>query len=266
MDALKYSIVAALILLPFTATGQVTDFVAETYTDSLGNELQYRLLKPADYDSSRQYPLVLFLHGAGERGSDNFSQLKWGVTHFAEPRMREQYPAFVVAPQVPSDESWAPLGAIRDTSSFSMPMKQEPTPSMRLTVELLDKLQDRYSIDDKRLYVTGISMGGFGTFDLIQRHPNRFAAAVPVCGGGDATRAFFIKDMPIWVFHGAKDEVVSPKYSRTMVRALRVAGGSPGYTEYPDEGHIGAWVHAYSNPHLYEWMFSKSLGKEAEQE
>lgn len=249
-----------ILLLAEPAVAQMTDFKAETYTDSADNELNYRILKPAEYDSTKSYPLVLFLHGASERGSDNYSQLKWGVSHFAEPKMREKYPAFVVAPQVPEGSFWSTdLGAIQDTTSFSVPMLEEPTKPMRLTIELLEQLQERFSINENRLYVTGISMGGFGTFDLIERHPNMFAAAIPISGGGDATRAFFLKDLPIWLFHGAEDEKVRPEYSRNIVDAIRVAGGSPGYTEYPDEDHVGAWVQAYSNPHLYEWIFSKSL-------
>ena len=248
------------LLFPQISVGQITDFEAQTFQDSVGNELKYRILKPAEYDSSKSYPLVLFLHGAGERGSDNFSQLKWGVSHFAEPKFREKYPAFVVAPQVPQGQTWA--GLPEDTSSspsFTMPLRSEPTEPMKLTISLLDTLEKRYSIDTKRLYVTGISMGGFGTFDLIERFPNKFAAAVPICGGGDITRAYFLKDMPIWVFHGAKDQIVPPQYSRNIVSAIRVAGGSPGYTEYPDQGHIGAWVEAYNNSHLYEWLFNQKL-------
>lgn len=255
-------IIVTIVLL-FSSYGiveaQVTDFEAQTFTDSTGQELQYRILKPANYDSTKSYPLVLFLHGAGERGNDNFSQLKWGAPHFAEPKMREKYPAFVVAPQVPEGEYWSSLKSVRDTSSYSQPMNQEPSPPMQLTISLLEKLQDKFSVDANRLYVTGISMGGFGTFDIIQRHANKFAAAVPVCGGGDLTRAFTLTDIPLWVFHGTEDEVVDPKFSRSMVEAIRIAGGSPGYTEYPDEGHVGAWVQAYRNPHLYEWLFSKGL-------
>lgn len=241
---------------------QVTDFEAKVYQNESGDELKYRILKPADYDSSKSYPLVLFLHGAGERGDDNFSQLKWGVSHLAEPKMREKYPAFIVAPQVPEDESWSPLEAIRDTSSFSQSMSEEPSPPMKLTIDLLDELEGKFSVDEDRIYVTGISMGGFGTFDIIQRQANKFAAAVPICGGGDLTHAFTLTDLPIWVFHGTEDEVVVPEYSRAMVEAIRIAGGSAGFTEYPDEGHVGAWVQAYSNPHLYEWMFSKERSSE----
>lgn len=247
-----------LALLITNATqAQVTDFEAEIYSDKEANELNYRILKPAGYDSSKSYPLVLFLHGAGERGSDNYSQLKWGASNFAEPKFREKYPAFVVAPQVPEGKTWAGLPSRDDTTNHTMPLQSEPTQPMKLTLKLLDSLQQRYAIDTNRLYVTGISMGGFGTFDIVQRHPNKFAAAVPICGGGDISNAFLIKDLPMWVFHGARDQIVSPKYSRSMVSAIQISGGSPGFTEYPDEGHIGAWVEAYSNPHLYEWMFSR---------
>lgn len=239
------------------SSAQITDFQAKTYADSIGNKLHYRLLKPANYDSTKSYPLVLFLHGAGERGNDNFSQLKWGVYHFAEPEMREQYPAFVVAPQVPKGESWAGIRLKQDSTSHNHPLRTEPTRPMQLTMELLDKLQSRYSIDESRLYVTGLSMGGFGTFDIVERNPHKFAAEIPVSGGGDISRAYFLKDLPIWVFHGAQDEIVSPKYSQSMVSAIQIAGGIPGFTLYPDKGHIGAWVEAYNDPNLYKWLFSQ---------
>lgn len=253
-------LVLLIFIIPCVINAQITSFEAKTFQDSAGSELDYRILKPADYDTSKSYPLVLFLHGAGERGSDNYSQLTWGVSHFAEPKFRKKYPSFVVAPQVPKGETWAGLPNDNTPSaSYTMPLREKPTRPMKLTIGLLDSLEQNYSIDVSRLYVTGISMGGFGTFDLIQRMPNKFAAAVPICGGGDVSKAFLLKDMPLWVFHGSQDEAVSPEFSRSMVSGIRIAGGSPGYTEYPDEGHVGAWVQAYSNPHLYEWMFSKQL-------
>lgn len=260
----KILVTAGILFLTYSiGKAQLTDFEPKIFTDNSGQELQYRILKPANYDSTKSYPLVLFLHGAGERGSDNYSQLKWGVSHFAEPKFRERYPAFVVAPQMKEEEVWSQLITTRDTTTFSGSMSKSPTEPMRLTIELLEQLQDKYSVDSNRLYVTGISMGGFGSFDLIQRFPNKFAAAVPICGGGDLSRAFMLTDIPLWVFHGTEDEVVHPKFSRSMVEAIRIAGGSPGYTEYPDEGHVGAWVQAYRNPHLYEWLFSRKLDSES---
>jgi predicted peptidase len=264
MMAKNFFLLLLWIIAPVLTTAQITDFKAHVFKDSSGKELNYRLLKPADYDSTKSYPLVLFLHGAGERGDDNYSQLKWGAPHFADPTFREKYPAFVVAPQVPKESSWAPLSGIRDTTTFTAPMRGAPNEPTQLTIKLLDKLQEKYMINTNRLYVTGLSMGGFGTFDLIERFPEKFAAAVPICGAGDVTRAFLLKDMPIWVFHGAQDQVVDVRYSRSMVDAIQLAGGSPGFTEYPDAGHVKAWVYAYSNPRLYEWMFSKELENKME--
>lgn len=258
MKVKKIVLLGLMIGLPVISMAQLTDFKAQVYQDSSGNELNYRLLMPADYDSSKSYPLVLFLHGAGERGNDNYSQLKWGVHHFADPTFREKYPAFVVAPQVPEDDFWSTLDLNRDTTSFITPMRETPTEPMRLTIELVEQLRKEYAVDSSRLYVTGLSMGGFGTFDLIERFPGKFAAAVPICGGGDAARAFLLKEMPIWVFHGAQDQVVDVRYSRTIVDAIQMAGGSPGFTEYPDAGHVEAWVQAYRDPALYEWLFSKT--------
>src|SRR5699024_6776325 len=256
----KYCIVLiVLFCLPFAVSGQITDFKAHSYEDSLGKTLNYRLLKPAHYDSTQSYPLVLFLHGAGERGSDNFSQLKWGAAHFADPEMREKYPAFVLAPQVPEGEVWSSLPSAEEPSVFSAEVPEQPTRVMQLTIELLEKLSHKYNVDSPRLYVTGLSMGGFGTFDLIERYPRKFAAAVPICGGGNLSRAFLLKDQPLWVFHGAQDQAVDVQYSRAMVDAIQLAGGHPGFTEYPDAGHIGTWVKTYRNPELYKWMFSKEL-------
>lgn len=258
MKVKKIVLLGLMIGLPVISMAQITDFKAQVYQDSSGNELNYRLLMPADYDSSKSYPLVLFLHGAGERGNDNYSQLKWGVHHFADPTFRKKYPAFVVAPQVPEDDFWSTLDLNRDTTSFITPMRETPTEPMRLTIELVEQLRKEYAVDSSRLYVTGLSMGGFGTFDLIERFPGKFAAAVPICGGGDAARASLLKEMPIWVFHGAQDQVVDVRYSRTIVDAIQMAGGSPGFTEYPDAGHVEAWVQAYRDPALYEWLFSKT--------
>lgn len=255
-------VVFFVVLMPFFAFGQITAFEAKTFQDSAGNELKYRILKPVDYDSTKSYPLVLFLHGAGERGNDNYSQLTWGLSHFAAPKFRKEYPAFVIAPQAPKGQTWSSrLPGEKDSKNHTIPLGSDPSEPMKLTIELLDSMQQTFAIDNRRLYVTGLSMGGFGTFDIIERFPNKFAAAVPICGGGDITKAFLLKDMPIWVFHGAEDQVVSPKFSRSMVSAIQIAGGSPGFTEYPDQGHVGAWVETYSNPHVYEWMFSKQLSE-----
>ena len=131
---------------------------------------------------------------------------------------------------------------------------------MALLIELLAEAERMFPIDPDRIYVTGLSMGGFGTWDLIARFPDRFAAAVPVCGGGDPGTAPLIRDLPVWAFHGALDRVVPPSNSRVMVRALQEAGARPGYSEYPDVGH-NSWTKAYEDPYLLPWLFEQHRQK-----
>jgi predicted peptidase len=375
------------------------DFEAREYKDADGNALLYRLYKPKGYDATKKYPLVLFLHGAGERGNNNSAQVR-DALYWARDAVQKDHPCFVVAPQVPAkrqafqlygtnkefDASYADYDKAGEWKSYSIAAAKLPgglkshlmlvnadkkggatsgefrnlkiveqdgaatpvdfrkldfskkqgagkvtvsddgsavtlagdvrvkapfeykvtpktliefefrstaqglvhaialdsddfldarwanmdwsaakgtlpkTPStpMRLTLELLSTLQKEFSLDDKRLYVTGLSMGGYGTWDVIARHPKLFAAAVPVCGGGDEATAPIIKDIPIWCFHGGADNVVKPERSRNMIAAIKAAGGTPKYTEYPGVGH-DSWNKAYSEPELVKWLFEQKL-------
>jgi len=222
-------------------------FSYNKYGNDKGDTLLYRQLFP-DSDTFRRYPLVVFLHGSGERGSDNEAQLKWGVANFASDQNMILHPAFVIAPQCPEKTGW---------SNFSRPdMKLQPTPSkpMELLIGLIRQMMKTQRIDSNRIYITGLSMGGYGTYDAIQRYPNLFAAAVPVCGAGDASKASTIAGLPIWIFHGAEDPAVDPKYSLEMFQALQKAGAHVGFTQYPEVGHF-SWLHAYSDPLLMEWLF-----------
>ncbi len=227
-------------------------YEARTCVDAQGDNSPYRLMRPSKYDPAQKYPLVVFLHGAGERGSDNEAQLKWGMEDFAAPQLREKYPCFVVAPQCPSEEKW--VNVDWTLSSHSMPEK--PANAMRLVLELIEQLRKEFSIDGDRLYITGLSMGGYGAWDAIQRHPNLFAAAAPVCGGGDPAFANRIAKLPIWAFHGDEDTAVKPQRSREMIEALEAAGGEPKYTEYAGVGH-NSWSPTYANPEFYVWLFAQ---------
>ncbi len=229
-------------------------FEKRVYKDTQGKTLPYRLLIPENYDPKKQYPLVVFLHGIGECGTDNEKQLIHGVKTFAQPEYRRKYPCFVLAPQCPLGALWVRGDLNLNLARHKMPA--EPSAPMRLLLELIPALQKEFRIDPKRLYVTGMSLGGFGTWDLLCRRPDWFAAAAPVCGGADEEQAPKIARIPIWVFHGAKDDVVKPTWSRNMVAALRKAGGKPKYTEYPDVGH-NAWDRAYKDPELYAWLFAQ---------
>ncbi len=217
-----------------------------------GAGLPYRLHRPPPAKPGVRHPLVLFLHGAGERGSDNQAQLVHGVLPILAYAAEQGEKLFLVAPQCPAEEKWVDVPW--NTPSHTMP--PQPSAPMKRVLGLLDKLMREEAVDPTRIYVTGISMGGFGTWDLLQRRPHLFAAAIPVCGGGDARLAGRFKTVPLWVFHGAQDDAVLPLRSRAMVAALQQAGGHPGYTEYPDTGH-NSWAPTYADPAVLGWFLKQ---------
>ena len=228
-------------------------FEARIHTSDRNGSMPYRLMKPAGYDKTKKYPLVLFLHGAGERGTDNRKQLVVGLNIFANPKRIDHYPCFIAAPQCPENDKWADV----DWEAERHVMKDRPTRSLSMALEIVGELLKEFPIDPDRLYIIGYSMGGFGTWDAIQRYPGLFAAAVPVCGGGDETAAGRIIHVPIWAFHGALDNIVMVSRSRNMVNAIIKAGGVPRYTEYPVINHF-CWGLAFSDRAMLEWLFCKN--------
>ncbi len=199
--------------------------------------LPYRLLKPEYIKSGRKYPLVIFLHGAGERGTDNQIQLQSLPTLLAQPAYRKKHPCFLVVPQCPTQQSW-----------------QQQFPAL---LEIIDKVMQENPIDKRRIYLTGYSMGAYGTWSLAALRPDLFAAAVPVAGGGDVQTAHQLIDLPIWAIHGNADKAVPVSQSREMIKAIRQAGGSPNYTELKGIGH-NCWQQAYTNPNgILPWMFKQ---------
>jgi len=214
---------------------------------------RYRLLRPASVDAGRVYPLVLFLHGAGERGSDNSAQLKYLPTWLAEPEWRQQFPCFVVAPQCRAGQRWSPFDWSDKTSS---PLAAEPTVDLAAAIAALDEVAGSEPVNPDRVYLTGLSMGGYGSWELAARQPERFAAVAPICGGGDETQATKLINLPIWCFHGGADRVVPVERSRSLIAAIEAAGGRPKYTEFPGVGH-DSWTPAYRDTGLLEWMFAQ---------
>lgn len=248
---------ASMTNLPLSHAADPRDkFEARVYRDAAGVELPYRLLKPAPYSPEKKYPLVLFFHGAGECGTDNVKQLVHGMADFASDKIMADYPCFVVAPQCPEKAQWVDV----PWSADSHKLPEKPAPALRQSLELIDALTKEFSIDADRLYVTGLSMGGFGTWDALCRRPNLFAAAAPICGGGDTGEAKKIAKIPVWAFHGDQDTAVKPQRSRDMIAALKAAGGSPKYTEYKDTGH-DSWSATYKDPELYKWLFAQKRSK-----
>ena len=249
----------ATLLAAFTAGSIMAgDDYAKREFKMGGATLPYRLLRPAKVEEGKRYPLVVFLHGAGERGTDNEKQLVHGSTLFTKPANREKFPCFVVFPQCPDGKQWVqvPWG---DKTPHKMPA--EPSEPLKLVRDLITSLAAEEPIDKSRIYVMGLSMGGFGVWDFAARYPDVPAAIVPICGGADDTTAAKIKLVPAWVFHGAKDTAVWPERSRSMVAALKQAGGAVRYTEYPTVGH-DSWNHAFREPELLPWLFARKRPKE----
>jgi predicted peptidase len=235
----------------------VKQFDELTYTYTGGpykdEPFKYRLLKPDPIEPGQKYPLVLFLHGAGERGTDNKAQLEYLPELMAKPEHRRKYPCFLLAPQCPPRESWAGLRG-RDLK----PMAQgEPTDPMKAAIGMLEHVEKSYPVDARRIYLTGLSMGGYGSWDLAMRMPEKFAAVAPICGGGDEKQAEKLVKLPIWAFHGAEDSVVPVARSRSMIEAIKKAGGNPKYSELPGVEH-DSWTPAYNEPSdLLPWMFEQ---------
>jgi predicted peptidase len=240
-----------LVFCSFTMLrAQTIDLFDKLVHTSGKDSLPYRLLKPVNPQALERFPLIIFLHGSGERGTDNEAQIKHIKNLFLDTKNRGKYPAYVLAPQCPKGVMWAEHN--KDGS-----MKSQPTQPTKLLLELIEKISKEFPIDKTRIYITGVSMGGYGTWDLLARYPEMFAAGVPVCGGGDANSAAKMKGVPIWAFHGALDDVVPARLSRKMIQAIQKAGGMPGYTEYPDIKH-DSWVQAYQEPHLLPWLFKQN--------
>ena len=181
---------------------QIPFFGREQYISGPGDTLNYRMLSP-DRNNIRKYPLIIFLHGAGEKGNDNESQLRFGVMNLAEDKISSMYPAFIIAPQCPANMRWANVNDNRSTCEVHL--LPSPSKPMKLLIELIQKIKKELPVDTNRIYITGLSMGDFGTYDAIEPYPQLFAAAVPVSGGGDTSMAASIATIPLWIFHGAED-------------------------------------------------------------
>lgn len=226
-------------------------FLTRIYTNAAGQSLPYRLLPPKETQPQQSYPAILYLHGAAARGKDNIEPLNWGPRLFLENSLREKHAFYLVVPQCPRESGWAQtswggLGGARESASLT------------LSVELLERgLPKEFNIDPQRRYVTGVSMGGHAVWLVMCKRPGFFAAAVPVCAGGDpgmvtAAAARF----PVWAFHSDDDHLVPVAQARALVRAWRAHGGTAKYTEYTGLKH-SSWKRAYADLELFDWLFAQ---------
>jgi len=249
-----------------TATPTAYAYQMRTFTDSHGSTMTYYLYIPNGYKPQSKYPLVLLLHGGGESANpkatpeQNMTLLlkQYYAQVWTFPAIQQRWPSFIVIPQVVSPNRWVDVPAA--TGSYTM--APQPSDSLRMAKEIVDMLQDEYrGIDAHRLYVTGLSMGGYGTWEAIERWPGYFAAAAPLAGAGDPSKAALLVHTPIWAFHGAKDTDVPVSGSRDMIQAILQAGGHPLYTEYPNDGHdlwsSGKVYSPSSDLVFFAWLFSQ---------
>jgi predicted peptidase len=246
------------LLFPFLVKAQDNNsFDRGSYINKT-DTICYRFLFPKNFDPKQKFPITFVLHGAGERGSDNEAQLKYGPKLFLNDSLRDKYPAIVVFPQCPKIGWWSNTEIKNDSTgkyTFQFKTGGEPTPAMRGLLGLISEFLDKPYVDKHRVYVGGLSMGGMGTYELLRRKPDVFAAAVVICGGDNGLNAkIYAKKVPLWIFHGGKDNVVSPDYSITMVNAIKAEGGDPKFTLYPNDGH-NSWDDAFAEPGLLPWLF-----------
>lgn len=240
-----------ILLAVYVSAQSKAEFSYERFVQG-SDTLLYRLLKPVDYNPSRAYPIIIFLHGSGSRGNDNEAPVAKLPTIFTSDSFRNAYPCILVVPQCSKQDVWV------DFAKFPQSLRATDSPTIagRLVLELAKSLTKSKGVDKRRIYLTGYSMGGEGTLDLMARNTKLFAAGVAVSPVADTAHAALLKDKPIWIFHGDKDAVNGVQYSRIMVDALTRNRGDIHYTEYEGEGH-GIANKAYLEAELFEWLFSQ---------
>ncbi len=239
-----------------TRVYNVNDLFEKRCYEENGYTLQYRLYIPKAYDCGEKYPLVVFLHGAGERGSDNEAQLKQAVQVMFNDPTSPIYDSIVIAPQCPQISQWVLTPWVEGNyPACDVPESRE----LECVCAVMDEITGEYNVDRDRVYVTGLSMGGFGTWDLLSRHGARFAAGMPICGGGDPAYAKLLTRIPIRTFHGSEDDAVPVNGTRRMYAAIRRAGGENiDYTEFDGAGHH-IWDMVYGDRDNIDWLFSHTL-------
>jgi predicted peptidase len=231
------------------------EYEAKIFLTSNNDTLRYRELLPENYQPQQKYPLVLFLHGAGERGSDNQAQLMHGSRMFTNPVHREKYPAIVLFPQCPAGLRWtfanSPLGNTNANAAFTN------SSVLQAVKDLLDQTIAKGNIDTDRIYIMGLSMGGFGTYEMVCRYPDVFAAAIPICGRSDPEqlRATAGK-VKFRIYHGDRDDTVPVETSRDAYRALKAYGANVEYLEFVGCNH-NSWDPAFNQPDFLSWLFSQ---------
>ena len=247
-----------MMLLLFQVVSAQNNGTYEKKTIINGKDtLRYRILYPLNYKKSKTYPLIMFLHGSGERGRDNEAQLLHGGDLFVKETIRKNFQAMVIFPQCPPDSTWSRFRREKNSAERTFLTNESPTVPQQMVKQLMDSLIENGEVNSRRIYIGGLSLGGMGTYDLLIRYPGYFAAAFPICGATDIPAFLANRDqVPLWIFHGALDNVVPPTSDRELYKALMTRGHKNViYTEYPNANH-NSWDNAFAEPKLLPWLFS----------
>lgn len=252
----KFLSIVAIIFSCIAVSGE--EYGREVFISKRGDSLLYRVLEPNQQKRGKSYPLVVFLHGSGERGNDNEKQLTHGSGIFLNPVNRDKYPAYVLFPQCPDDRHWCyDNGRPEDINPATMPESKEVASSTLLIKDLIESYLENPNVDAKRVYIIGLSMGAMGTYDIVSRYPELFAAAVPICGIVRAERLVAAKDVSFRMFHGDIDDAVPVAGSREAYKVLKRVGADVDYVEFAGCGHA-SWNPAFNYPDFLKWIFSQS--------
>lgn len=257
---IKIGLIALFLFSALNSNSQELDKYERSVYVSRQDTLPYRILFPDNFDAGKKYPVLFFLHGRGESGSDNQSQLTHGGKVFLKEEVRRQFPAIIIFPQCSNDSYWANVDIRTDSTgkrSFHFKKGGKPTKAMHALSGLVDRMVAKPYVNKEQVYIGGLSMGGMGTYEMLRRKPKLFAAAFAICGGDNMKNVKKYRKVPLWVFHGAKDDIVDPSFSENIVGELKKRNADVKYTVYPEANH-NSWDPALAEPELLPWLFSHS--------
>jgi predicted peptidase len=262
---IRFKLAISIFLLLYGLNSKAQDFTKYDKGNFIKGKdsIAYRILLPENFDPAKQYPILFFLHGRGESGNDNQKQLVHGGKLFLKPEIRKQFPAIVVFPQCSADSYWANVIISTDTEGkrvFNFQEKGKPTKAMQALVGMVADFMKKSYVDKKQVYAGGLSMGGMGTYELLRRKPRLFAAAFAICGGDNVANVQKYKKIPLWIFHGEKDDVVPVGFSTLISDQLKVLGRPAKLTLYPEANH-NSWDAAFAEPDLLPWLLSNRKNK-----